>query len=171
MAGITAIFGLITFASCNSGDGVSIKSRADSLRFARTYFNKYPEENSLKIKYRSADSIVAKGVRPITWGEVERYKVSYDKHPLIFSPDGTTLNGFLIDSTGYSLIVRNKNIKGLYLRLGKKDDEAYTIMLLGTDISGAVIRDSGYVNQGTYSISGDFDNVLPCPTNCPPNFQ
>ncbi len=171
IAAITAILGLITFASCNSGDGVTLKSRADSLRVARAYFNKYPDENSLKIKYQSADSIVAKGVRPITWGEVERYKANYDKRPLIFNPDGKALNGFLIDSTGYSLIVRNKNIKGLYLRLGKKDDEVFTIMLLGTDITGAVIRDSGYVNQGTYSASGNFDNVLPCPTNCPPNFH
>jgi hypothetical protein len=171
LAGVCAISLLVTFVSCTSGDGVILKSRADSLRFARGYFDKYPEENSLKIKYRSADSVVAKGVHPITWLEVEKYKKSYDKHPLIFSSDGKALNGFLIDSTGYALILGNKNIKGLYLRLGKKDDGAFTIMLLGTDAKGAVIRDTTYTNQGTYDTNGDFDNVLPCPTNCPPNFD
>lgn len=152
--------------SCNSGPNTVFKSKSDSLSFAKAFFDRYPDENSVRVKYRSADSVIAKGVQPISWKVVEQYQQSYDKHPLIYGLDGLPLQGYLIDSAGYSMITQNRNIKGLYLRFGKKADSAVTIMILGTDIRGNIIRDTilSYPESGN---SGDFDNIGPCPTVCP----
>lgn len=168
---IAAITVLLTYTSCVSGSGGGFKSHEDSMRFAKAYYDKYPEENSVKIKYNSADSIAAKGFGPITWEQVLAYKARYDKKPVIYSPTGVALDGFVIDTAGYNMILANKDIKGLYLRLGIKDDGAYTLMTLGTDSSGRVMKLSGKSINGVTNGNSNFDNIAICPTYCPNGFE
>lgn len=167
---LTAVAGLcilLTYSSCTSGGG-GFTTKEDSLRFAKAYFKKYPDENSVTTKLQSADSIVARGFGPISWDQVLDYKKNYDKNPIIYGPDGVALHGFTIDSTGYRLIQRSRQIRGLYLRFGRKVDGVFTIMVLGMDSKGNVIKDSSLLEGDENS---DFDNVPKCPMDCPENFE
>ena len=151
----------------------TFESKEDSLSFAKTYFDKYPEDNSVKTKLKS-DTGSANAVQPINWEEVLRYREQYDKHPLIYNLKGEALKGFSVDANGYSLIKGNNSIMGLYLRLARKDDGSFTIMLLGTDEKGNVIGENQQMQMRSAkdsTINSDFDYVDPCPDGCPPNFQ
>ncbi len=158
---------LLTYTSCTSG-GSGFTTKQDSLNFAKAYFNKYPDENSVIAKYNSDDSVVAKGFGPISWTTVKAYEQAYDKNPLIFSLDGKPLKGYIIDTAGYSMLKANKAIKGIYMRLGKKADGAITIMILGLDASGEILKDSAEKMPGE-NPPGTYDNTDPCPKNCPAN--
>jgi hypothetical protein len=162
MAAITMLF---TYTSCTTGGGTGFTSKEDSMKFAQAYFDKYPEENSVKVKY--GDTVPMRSLQPITWAQETKYSLSYDKKPLIYSPTGVPLQGFFVDTTGYAMIQANKAIKGLYLRFGKKDDGSFTIMLLGTDSNNKLIKDS--VKTGGYGggIPSNFDNTPSCPNFCP----
>jgi hypothetical protein len=162
LAAIAALCVLFTYTSCTGG-GTVFRTHQDSMAFAKTYFDKYPEENSVKTVFNSVDSIAMKGIIPISWQTATKYSESYDQKPLIYNPAGDPLKGYFVDSAGFSLIQANPQIKGLYLRFGRKTDGAFTIMLLGTDSKNYLIKDS--------KTNGDanFDNTLPCPKECPPN--
>ena len=170
--GAICIASLIFSTSCNQA-GTAFTTKADSLNFAKAYFNQYPEENSVKIKLKSEIGS-ASAVQPINWQEVTRYRDQYDKQPLIYNFKEEALKGFLVDANGYKKIQSNSNIKGLYLRLARKDDGSFTIMLLGTDESGKVIEGNKQNQMKSAKDStedSDFDNLDPCPENCPENFQ
>ncbi|MCP9752558.1 hypothetical protein [Ferruginibacter sp. HRS2-29] len=165
LTAIAAIAVLFTYTSCTTGGGGGFTSKEDSMKFAQAYFDKYPEENSVKVKY--GDTLPMKSLQPITWVEETRYSKSYDKKPLIYSPTGVALQGFFVDSSGFAQVLANKAIKGLYLRFGKKDDGSFTIMLLGTDGNNKLIKDS--VKGGGYGgdIPSNYDNTPSCPNHCP----
>lgn len=157
----------LTQTSCSNGNDVVFKTKDDSLKFAKAYYQKYPGENSVTTQYRS-DSAGATGFGPILWKDVLNYEAAYDKQPIIYNPAGVALQGFAIDTTGYSMIQKNPIIKGLYLRFGRKYDGSFTIMVLGTNAKGYIMTD----NIAKDSTLGDgapsnFDNIPPCPQICP----
>ncbi len=158
-------------AGCNSGDSSqAFRSKNDSLQFARTVMQQYGRESVLLTQEQdSAPRASVMGVdsmQPITWKTYLKYKDYYDKNPLIFNPNKQAYKGYTIDAVGYARLLNNAAIKGLYLRLGRRDDGSYTIMILGTDANGQVLSSSD-----SLSTEGDgdsnFDNILACPTNCP----
>lgn len=169
---VIILAGLLFITGCNQ-PGSNFTTKEDSLNFAKAYFDQYPEENSVKTKLKS-DTGSATAVQPISWEEVLRYRDQYDKQPLIYNLKGEALKGFAVDANGYNQIKMNNNIRGLYLRLARKDDGTFTIMLLGTDDKGNVIGDNTQTQLKSATDSSkdsDFDYVDPCPANCPPNFQ
>lgn len=165
-------FGVLYLLPSCQQPGASFQTKEDSLKFAKAYFDLYPNDNSVVTKWNS-DSGSSSAVQPINWDEVLRYKEQYDKHPLIYNIKGEALKGFLVDANGYSQIKGNNDIKGLYLRLARKDDGAFTIMLLGTDETGRVIGENKAQMRSAEDSAkdSDFDNVDPCPASCPPNFE
>ncbi len=156
-------------SGCNQSP-TAFNTKEDSLKFAKAYFEVYPQENSVKTLLKSGSS----AVQPISWEEVLKYRDQYDKQPLIYNLKGEALKGFGVDTNGYNQIKMNNNIRGLYLRLARKDDGTFTIMLLGTDEKGNIIGENPQTQRRSAKDStkdSDFDYVDPCPSNCPPNFQ
>ncbi len=158
-------------ASCDSGkNGPTLTNKNDSLTFARNVMKAYGGEAILSDQQQDrpagARTMGKDSMQPISWATYLKYKNYYDKNPLIFNPDNKAYKGYTIDAAGYARLMSNPAIKGLYLRLGRKDDGSYTIMILGTDGSGQVLNSSDSLELGG---NGDtnFDNVIPCPTNCP----
>ena len=167
LAGILLLCFMLTYTSCTNGAGTTFRTKEDSLAFAKTYFEKYPGENSVRVKYGNEDTLM-KGIKPITWATVKTYQSNYDKNPFILSPTGVPLNGFTVDSTGYAKLLNSKKIKGLYLRFGVKVDGAFTIMILGTDAKGNVMKDTINIKGGVGDGTGtNYDDTPPCPTACP----
>lgn len=169
---VVVLTGLIFFTSCKQ-PGSSFINKEDSLSFAKAYYDLYPEENSVKTLLKP-DSGSISAVQPISWEQVIRFRDQYDKHPLIYNLKGEALKGFSVDANGYNQIKSNDAINGLYLRLARKDNGAFTIMLLGLDENGKVIGEGQQIQMRAAKDSthdSDFDNIDPCPANCPPNFQ
>ena len=164
LAGIFLLCLIFTYTSCTNGSGTIFRTKEDSLAFAKNYFEKYPGENNVRVKYGGDTTM--KGLTPISWPTVKAYQSNYDKNPFILSPAGVPLNGFNIDSAGYTKLLNSKNIKGLYLRFGVKSNGAFTILILGTDAKGNVMKDTirGGVGDGTGT---NYDETPPCPVNCP----
>ena len=158
---------ILLFSCNNKGSEKSFASKSDSIQFAKSVLKQYP---SLSMAPNlNEDSISGfkpgNGMQPITWDTVMSYKTYYDKNPKLFNLMKQPYKGFSVDPAGYSMIFENKNIKGLYLRLGRKGDGAYTIMILGTDSTGNVINTSAF--RAAPLDSTNFDNLNTCPDNCP----
>ncbi len=158
-------------SGCDAGKTTqNLNNKEDSLQFARSVLQKYGSENILLSQEQdSAPSSRVMGMdsmQPITWATYLKYRDYYDQNPLLFNPDKKAYKGYTIDAAGYAKLIGNPAIKGVYLRLGRKEDGSYTIMILGTDASGQILTTSDML-----STEGDgdtnFDNILPCPTNCP----
>jgi hypothetical protein len=163
--------------SCDSNSGKQFSSKQDSLSFAQAVMEKYPgekvtstlqQDTSGPAKGRSFQAGQDVGVEPIDWATVLLYQSNYDKDPQIKSPKGYFYQGFSVDSAAYNEIIKTASIKGLYLRLGKKPDGSYTIMILGLDANGNVMGGNKF-NKADGDANGDtnFDNTNPCPENCP----
>ena len=158
----------IHVTSCtNRSTSAAFNSKEDSLKFARAVYVRYATEvrqDKLDTSWMPGDV----GVHPISWDTVQAYQAFYDKEPQIFNPQNQPYKGFGIDANGYAWIVKNKAIKGLYLRLGRKGDGSYTIMLLGTDSSGNILQKKNLGTAvGTDGEPSNFDNVAACPSLCP----
>jgi hypothetical protein len=167
IAAVSAIF----FMSCKSGGSKDpFSTKEDSVKFARAVYKLYPKEVTQDVD----DTLVlpGNGVQPITWDTVLAYQNYYDKEPKIFDPGNKPYMGFSVDPNGYKMITSNTAIKGLYLRLGRKGDGSYTIMLLATDTAGNILQKKNLEARpagGGGGGSTNFDNTVPCPANCPDN--
>ncbi len=164
--------------SCTGNSGQQFSSKEDSVRFARAVMEKYPgEKQGVPL---AADTVPAEkgkdiqapkptGMQPISWETVLQYSESYDKDPQLKSPYGYYYKGFTIDTAGYNMLLKNATIKGLFLRLGKKVDGSYTIMVLGLDQKGGMVYSGGISAKGGVALkdSSNFDNLNPCPEVCP----
>ncbi len=155
---------LLSIASCTSASQ-QFTSKEDSLAFAKKVFEAYPEENSVIVNYALGDS---DKFRAISWDEVNDFKKRYDAKPLIYGADGKPLKGFFIPMQDYSQIQSKAAIKGLYLRLAKRPDNSFTIMVLGLNEKGDVMDGT---QQRAVADTTNFDFVPPCPDHCPPNFD
>jgi hypothetical protein len=165
-------FTTVFLYSCNNGkSGNQFNSKEDSLSFAKDVMQKYGKEGSLLLPEQDtplkARPLLGKGMEPISWETVVKFKDYYDKDPQLFNLDKQPYKGFSIDTAGYTMLMSNTHIKGLYLRLGRKDDGAYTIMILGTDANGQVLQTKNSLLKTTGDENSNFDQVIPCPTNCP----
>lgn len=165
--GIILFFCAVSFNACNGDGAKQFSTKEDSLSFARSVMEKYPV--GLK---SMQDSTPAKalpfsqtGLQPISWDTVVSYRNYYDKNPLLFNPLKQPYKGFSIDAAGYTNLLSNSAIKGLYLRLGRKGDGAYTIMVLGTDNAGNILQTDAALPATSQAIS-NFDNLNPCPDIC-----
>ncbi len=166
--GIIIFFCAVSFTACNGDGGKQFSTKEDSLSFARSVMEKYPAtlttlQDSTPAK---AQPFSANGMQPISWDTVVSYRTYYDKYPLIFNPQKQPYKGFSIDATGYTNLLSNPAIKGLYLRLGRKGDGSYTIMVLGADSAGNILQTDAALPATSEAIS-NFDNVAPCPDVCP----
>lgn len=158
-------------SGCDSGNTTqNFNNKEDSLQFARSVMQQYGRSSVLLSQEKdSAPRSRVMGMdsmQPITWKTYLKYRDHYDQNPLIFNPDKTAYKGYTIDAAGYARLMNNPSIKGLYLRLGRKDDGSYTIMILGTDAEGQVLNTSDSLSTKGGGDS-NFDNILPCPVNCP----
>jgi hypothetical protein len=166
---LAAVAGLF-FTGCKSNGSESpFSTKEDSIKFARAVYKLYPKEVR-----QDADTLImpGTGVQPIPWDTVLAYQNYYDRDPKIFDPANKPYKGFSIDPNGYNMITANTAIKGLYLRLGRKADGSYTIMLLGTDTAGNILQKKNLEARpagGDGGGSTNFDNTIPCPANCPDN--
>jgi hypothetical protein len=167
------ITGLL-IGGCNSGSSSpTLNNKQDSLSFARDIIKLYEAEQPGRILSQQQDSIVQStisvtgGMQPIGWDTFEKYKKYYDENPLLFNPLKQAYKGFMVDTAGYNMLMGNTEIKGLYLRLGRKEDGAYTIMILGTNASGQVIQTSGAMINTSATDPSNFDHLNPCPQDCP----
>ncbi|MFT3979691.1 MAG: hypothetical protein QM687_04420 [Ferruginibacter sp.] len=169
------IYPVLTLASlllygCGQNDTKPLETKEDSLVFARSIMDKYPQEGLHQQK--PADTIPGGkggtaekyGFSPISWSTAQSYMANYDKDPQLKSPYGYYYQGFCVDTAGMIILRQTKEIKGLFLRIGKKDNGEYTVMVLGTNASGKIID--------TLSKDGDpkgtnFDALDPCPNTCP----
>lgn len=164
--------------SCTGSGGQQFSTKEDSVRFAQAVMEKYPgEKRGVSLladtvpvpKGRDLQEPKPTGMQPISWETVIQYSESYDKDPQLKSPYGYYYKGFIIDTAGYNMLLRNAAIKGLFLRLGKKADGSYTVMLLGLNEKGGMVY-SGDVNaKGGVALkdSSNYDNLNTCPEICP----
>lgn len=178
LLGLTLVCSLLY--SCDGGGGQQFATKEDSLSFAQSVMEKYPAESAPKLGAGLQDTTgpatgrtfqqagPEAGVQPIDWPTVLLYQANYDKNPQIKSPKGYFYQGFSVDSSAWQKIINTPSIKGMYLRLGKKPDGSYTIMLLGLDSKGNVMggnkanKADGGPNDDT-----NWDNSIGCPENCP----
>lgn len=166
------LFTIVLLSSCdNDKAGKVFSSKEDSVQFAKTVIKQYPG-SFLEMGDTSTLPTKGKGVQPIPWDTVLAYKDYYDKDPKLFNLQNEAYKGFTIDPAGYSRIMKNARVKGIYLRLGRKVNGEYTIMLLGTDGNGKIISQEELPGQQreVYSPKDttDYDRLDPCPANCPP---
>ncbi|MBC7935791.1 MAG: hypothetical protein H7Y86_10615 [Rhizobacter sp.] len=164
------------FSGCAENSGKQFSTKQDSLTFARAVMETYGPEQPDAVRYDTVPPVKGRnfqtdpdgGIQPIDWSTVLLYQSNYDKDPQIKSPQGIFYQGFSVDSAAYKAIITTASIKGLYLRLGKKPDGSYTIMILGLDANGNVMggnkanKADGGPNDDT-----NWDNTFPCPENCP----
>jgi len=155
-------------ASCTErSSSNAFSSKQDSVTFARAVYQLYSDDVT-QVKLDTNWLPGNDGVHPITWDTVQAYQDFYDKEPGLFNLQKQPYKGFSVDANGYAWITRNKAIQGLYLRLGRKGDGSYTIMLLGTDSSGKILqKNSLRTATGTNGDPSNFDNSIPCPDDCP----
>jgi len=160
---------IISFmSSCTNPSTSTFNNKEDSLKFARAVYQIYADDfagETIDTAWLPGE----KGVHPISWDTVQSYQDFYDKEPKILDPNKQPYKGFSIDPNGYAWIKKNKIIRGLYLRLGRKGDGSYTIMLLGTDSLGKIIQKKSLRSStgGTAPDPSNFDNTIPCPDQCP----
>ena len=166
--GIIIFFCAVSFTACNGDGGKQFSTKEDSLSFARSVMEKYPGTLTTM-----QDSIPAKakpfsenGMQPISWDTVVSYRTYYDKNPLIFNPQKQPYKGFSIEAAGYTNLLSNPAIKGLYLRFGRKGDGTYTMMVLGADSDGNILQTGAELPATSQAIS-NFDHVGSCPDACP----
>ena len=166
--------GMILAVGCNETSTSKMQTKTDSLEFARKVMEMYPD-SALATPIRSArtsraavgdTTIDLSGYLP--WDSVIKYKDNYDKDPFVIPGVPKGYFGFMMNKQTYRAILDNANIEGLYLRFGRKSDGTYTIMILGTDAEGKLLEFSNEQAGGAHS---NFDNTLPCPSNCPGNFN
>ena len=155
----------ILFIACGGNEGKTFSNKTDSMAFAKAVIEQY--ENEPRAGRVLADTLEnGDGFSPISWEQVEDYSKRYDANACLKSADGVIYQGFCIDTAGYNRLLRTKEIKGLYLRLGTKPNGANTIMILGTDQNGKIITTGGSAAVAPKD-STNFDNLNGCPTNCP----
>ncbi|RYF89566.1 MAG: hypothetical protein EOO03_05755 [Chitinophagaceae bacterium] len=160
------------FLSCDSRNSTQpLNTKSDSLAFARTVMQAYGSEALMQEEQQppaqTRNLMGADSMQPISWATFEQYKKAYDKSPKIFNLQNQPYKGFTIDATGYSKLQGNPTIKGLYLRLGLKEDGSYTIMVLGTGASGQVLTTLDTLVTGNGDDGTNYDNLRPCPSHCP----
>ncbi len=154
--------------SCDSTDSKTFSNKNDSVAFARAVLDQYPEASSGRLVSDTTGFPLpgpGDGFSPISWETVEDYSKRYDADPCLKSPTGVFYQGFSIDTAGYTRLMRTPSIKGLFMRLGKKPDGGYTIMILGTDAEGKIINTASVA--GAPKDSTNFDQIPPCPAQCP----
>jgi len=174
----TAILGLMLFivtsiltTSCNLfSSNQAFTTKEDSLIFARKVYAKYYNaDQSVVVKFDSVPAQYAgQKTHPIDWDTVRHYRALYDQHPLLLMPDGTPYRGFKLDSSGFKMLKSSKYYE-LYIRLGRKDDQTYTFMILPID------KDGKLVQRSPRSVKTDpndnYDHLDPCPENCPTDWD
>lgn len=164
----------LLIGACNTGSSSpTLNNKQDSLSFARDIIKLYEAKQAGPSVSQQEDTLlqsagpVTDGMQPIGWDTFEKYKKYYDDNPLLFNPQKQAYKGFVIDTAGYKMLMANAEIKGLYLRLGRKEDGAYTIMILGTNASGQVIQTSGALINTSSTDPSNFDQLKSCPVDCP----
>ena len=173
LLGMSVLCSLLT--GCDSNSSQQFATKQDSLLFAKSVLQKYPgEEMGATLQQDTTGPARGRsfrqggpgeGVQPISWETVLLYQSNYDKDPQIKAPAGYFYQGFTVDSAAYQRIIKTSSIKGLYLRLGKKEDNSYTIMILGLDANGNVMN--GKEANRKPGDSTNYDHTDPCPENCP----
>lgn len=153
--------------SCGGNSEKTLSTKSDSLAFAKAVMEQYKEEPRLagRMVADTTDNNT-EGFSPITWDQVQDYSKRYDTNPCLKSADGVIYQGFSIDTAGYNRLLRTREIKGLYMRLGTKPNGDNTIMILGTDQNGKIIN-TGTTTAAAPKDSTNFDQVVPCPSGCP----
>jgi hypothetical protein len=153
--------------ACGVNTEKTLSTKSDSLAFARAVMDQYKDDSRLAGRMVS-DTTENNGERfsPISWDQVEDYSKRYDVNPCLRSADGVIYQGFSIDTAGYNRLLRTREIKGLYMRLGTKPNGDNTIMILGTDQNGKIINTGSYTAAAPKD-STNFDQVVPCPVECP----
>lgn len=166
--GIILFLCAVSFTACNENRGTQFSSKEDSLSFAKSVMEKYPDGITSMQDSTPAKALPfsEKGMQPISWDTVVNYRTFYDKNPLLFNPLKQPYKGFSIDAAGYTNLLGNPAIKGLYLRLGRKGDGSYTIMVLGTDSAGNILQ-TGAALPATSEAISNFDHLGSCPDTCP----
>ncbi len=162
--------------SCDSNSGKQFENKEDSVTFAKAVLEKYslgqPLQNASRDTTPAGEvkGLKAPAMAPIDRKTILTYSLNYDKNPAMKDPAGFYYQGFSIDTAGYGTLIKTTAIKGLYLRLGRRDDGSYTIMVLGTDKDGKIISSYTMNRNDTTSLGSDvtdFDALPPCPSNCP----
>jgi hypothetical protein len=157
---IVISIGTMFALSCNEGGGSSsMKTKEDSLAFARAVMERYPERATSRAMMMAADSSGEIAPPEIAWDSVVKYRDRYDKNPFALEAAEKPINGYVVDESTYALITGNPDIKSLFLAFGRKADESHTIMLLGLDADGKMISDDAK--------HANYDYSSPCPDRCP----
>lgn len=166
--------GMILAVGCNETSSSKMQTQSDSLEFARKIIEMYPDSTVATAPLTARTSRAPLGDTSIDlsgflpWDSVIKFKDNYDKDPFVIPGVTKGYFGFMVSKETYRAMLDNTNIEGLYLRFGRKSDGNYTIMLLGTNAAGNLIE---FSNEQAAGAHGNFDNTLPCPSNCPGNFN
>jgi hypothetical protein len=151
--------------ACTEQGSTTFKSKEDSIRFARSVLANYPDALSDTSRPSVAPQGPGQGVAPINNQLMRAYFRLYDADPKLFTPGGQPYQGFGIDTAGWKSIKNNPKIFGLFMRLGRKPDSSYTIVLQGLDARGRIINNG--LKDGAPKDTTNYDQVLDCPNSCP----
>jgi hypothetical protein len=103
----------------------------------------------------------------ISFSTVMSYRDAYNQHPIMRDPQTNLIvKGFTIDAKGVQIIRDSLRYRQIYIRLGRKPNGHYTMMLLPLDANGNLVQNG--TNPG---VGANYDNLEPCPDECPKNFQ
>ncbi len=170
LATVIICAGLLALSSCNDNSGgTSFKTKEDSINFAKSVMEIYPDSARpvarRTARSMAADSVSPEAMIPIPWDTVVRYSELYDADSRrLLDSKGAAYKGFSIDAGGYQMLLNNAAIESIYLRLGRKDDGSFTIMVMGMDKNGKLLESSAAEPPSGRS---NFDNLKPCPDICP----
>jgi hypothetical protein len=167
---------IIMFASCCNNDKQSSGSKEapiDSLKIVKAYLKKHPQP--MVVSFDSVHSVASKDMEPIDWEkDVTRYAGNYDEYPAMIKANDTPMRGWRIYENDLDLIRKKVNYRQLYLRLGRRGDGSYTLMILPLKGDGSVLYRRGKNPKRrpmTDPPDNNYDHLDPCPDQCPSDFD
>jgi hypothetical protein len=165
---------IFILCSCNNNKASqTFATKEEALHYADSIYASYPKVTRPAMANFSefaADSVGFTKMTEIDWDTVIKYRDNYDKTPLLYRlRDGKPYRGFRVDVDALNLIRKIGRYKQLYIRLGKKDNQEYTFMVLPLDEKGNLIQ--GMRRPKGTGPNDNYDHLDPCPDNCVNGFD
>lgn len=124
--------------------------------------------NSIVLQFGDPSKKNLTVMEPISPKQVGDWARAWDDEAPIKDNYGKIVKGWRIDKDALQLI-KDKGYEEIYLRLGKKGNKLYTVMVLGMK-GGGVMQPPSDIQKA--DDSDNFDHLDPCPvTGCPNNFE
>jgi hypothetical protein len=173
---------VIGTSSCNTFEtSDSIKTKQDSIAFARAVLKLYPEtQGTVTVGFgnrnENGKKISIPKFKGVSFAEIDTWAENYNKIPLFQNGEGQDVTGFMIDVHGMQCLTKNPKYEKIYIRFGKysgtsSDKTDYTVMLVPLTASGDLVCPAGSLADDSEGGTSNYDALDPCPKECPTSWS